>query len=135
MNGNVEPERCWCGLSKEMHDGREVDREGNMHFFKEDLTERTKRIDFDEIGPVIHPEPDFNTLTLHNLEQTVSVNSKAESKERLGKEVREAMKSAAAFLELNIINPARGGSKKHSQGTVVQATKIMKSLRSLVDGA
>jgi hypothetical protein len=26
---------CWCGLGRELHDGREMDAQGNMHRFNE----------------------------------------------------------------------------------------------------
>lgn len=42
---------CWCGLGKEMHDGREIDAAGDMHRFNEQV-----RVPVAE-GPFEDPEP------------------------------------------------------------------------------
>lgn len=94
---------CWCGLSKEEHDGRELDLNNNLHRFGE------------QVNP---PSP------THYYEDEERGSLKPiENKESL-----LLLSDIRTFLEHFIVVPAQNGSKKFPLAVVNNATELVRRI-------
>lgn len=94
---------CWCGLSHDHHDGREMDLEGNMHRFNEPVKKLS-----DDVRPV------------KDYEETPTVNS--------SDKVSVLLHDVKKFLHVEIISIAQSGSKKFPLQTVNRTSTLIRKI-------
>lgn len=101
-----ESTSCWCGLARELHDGREMDAAGDMHRFGEVSRPPTAR------GPFEDPEPAASPKTSPAL--------------------RPILEDTKKFLDLQIVRMAQNGYK-YPVPTVDSARTLSKRIAAFLE--
>lgn len=87
---------CWCGLNREMHDGREIDHEGNMHLFNEPVYKPKAAMVFEDSEP--HDPPLRKPVTSGGkLSDESFIIILTESKNFLDREIVRMFQNGAKF--------------------------------------
>lgn len=112
-------ESCWCGLPREMHDGREMDREGNMHLFGRPVREEAPKTTDEEAEPVAAKSP--------------APAASLPAPPSLGQPDAELLKEVKRFLDIRIVQPSQNGVKKLPLLVVNEATRLSRALDRRID--
>ena len=105
------PDPCWCGLPEEHHDGREMDRDGNMHRFGRRVKERWREQVSEPIDEAAPSAP-----------QPALVRADA-----------ELLLELKRFLDARIVQPSQNGVKKLPLLVINEATRLSIALSKRID--